>query len=100
MTFKINARLFKSDFADSKTPYYGDVSFKASELRALGEFLTAEAKSGKEYIDIKVKGWKRESKNGKPYISIMGEPPEQPIETAAASLANATDGVVVQADVF
>jgi len=100
MSFKINARLFKSDFADSKTPYYGDISFRANELRALGEYLTAEAKSGKEFIDIKVKGWKREAKNGKPYISIMGEPPEQPVEAAAASLAKATDGVVLEADLF
>ena len=103
MTFKINASIFKTDYADSKTPYYGGISFKAEELKAFVSWLGSQQPNEAGYIELKAKGWKRETRNGKPYISLLAEPPEPPAETAAQSLAKATGGTVVeviQDDVF
>lgn len=100
MSFKINLSIYKSDYPDSKTPYYGGMSFKADELKAFVTWLSKQKPNENGYIELKAKGWKRETRNGKPYISVLAEPPVEPATEAAQSLAGAMDGEVIEADLF
>ena len=103
MSFKINLSIYKSDYPDSKTPYYGGLSLKADELRAFVTWLGKQKPNENGYIELKAKGWKRETRNGKPYISVLAEPPAEPAADAAQSLAAATDGTVseiTESDLF
>ena len=46
-------------------------------------------------VELRIAGWKKTSKAGRPYISALAEPPEPTVDQAAQSLASATDGELI-----
>jgi hypothetical protein len=56
-------------------------------------------------VQVPISGWKKTSSKGLAYVSAVAQPPRDwvpPVtaQSAAQSLAAATDGVVVEADLF
>jgi hypothetical protein len=92
----------------------GVMNIPADVAYALAEYIMQGKPVGdRQEIPIAISGWKRQSANGKSYISLSFKPhykyeknpdaaPPQPsisVDAAAASLAKATDGNVID-DVF
>lgn len=104
MSFKLNLAIFKSTKPDSKVDYSGRLNIKPEELDALCRFVYSQTPDQYGAVQVPISGWKKTSSNGNAYISAVAQPPRDwvDVETAAQSLAKATDGVVtaVQDDVF
>ena len=91
---------------------YGVINVPADQAYAMAEYLMNAQPDERGTILMRISGWRNEPKGGgDPYVSMAIEPDyktQKAIEeakatavpAAAASLAAATGGVVVQADVF
>jgi hypothetical protein len=121
MTFKANGALFrnteeklrarlKDRFDPSKNyPMYdGVISVPADQAYAMAKYLMDAKPNERDQIPMRISGWRKEpASGGDAYVSMAIEPDyktqkaiEESAPAAAESLAAATGGVVVQADVF
>lgn len=123
MTFKANGALFrnteeklrarlKDRFDPSKNyPVYdGVISVPADQAYAMAAYLMNATPNDRGQVPMRISGWRKEpASGGDAYVSMAIEPDYKtqkaieeaaPAADAAASLAAATGGVVVQADVF
>ena len=108
MTFKINMSIFKSTKPGSKVDFSGMMNIKPEELDALCAFVLSQPVDQYGSVQVPVSGWKRVSEKVGAYISALAEPPRDWVppataQSAAQSLAKATDGVVteiIEADLF
>jgi len=124
MTFKANGALFrnteeklrarlKDRFDPSKNyPMYdGVISVPADQAYAMAKYLMDAKPNDRDQIPMRISGWRKEpASGGDAYVSMAIEPDYKTlkaieeaapaVDVAAASLAQATDGVVIQADVF
>lgn len=108
MTFKINMSIFKSTKPGSKVDFSGMMNIKPEELDALCAFVLSQPVDQYGSVQVPVSGWKRVSEKVGAYVSALAEPPRDWVppataQSAAASLAAATDGVVTEiteADLF
>jgi hypothetical protein len=108
MTFKINMSIFKSTKPGSKVDFSGMMNIKPEELDALCAFVLSQPVDQYGSVQVPVSGWKRVSEKVGAYISALAEPPRDWVppataQSAAESLAKATDGVVteiIEADLF
>jgi hypothetical protein len=125
MTFKANGALFRNteeklrarfkdryDANKSYPMFDGVINVPADQAYAMAEYLMNAQPDERGTILMRISGWRKEPQGGgDPYVSMAIEPDyktQKAIEeakatavpAAAASLAAATGGVVVQADVF
>jgi hypothetical protein len=108
MTFKINMSIFKSTKPGSKVDFSGMMNIKPEELDALCAFVLSQPVDQYGSVQVPVSGWKRVSEKVGAYVSALAEPPRDWVppataQSAAESLAKATDGVVTEiteADLF
>lgn len=130
MTFKANAALFRNTeeklrarFKDRYDPnrnypmYDGVINVPADQAYAMASYLMNAQPDERGTIPMRISGWRKEPANGgDAYVSMAVEPdyktqkaieesgaaaaPAPTVATAAASLAQATGGQVIQADVF
>lgn len=125
MTFKANGALFRNTeeklrsrlgdrFDPSKNypAYDGVISVPADQAYAMANYLMNAQPNDRGNIPMRISGWRKEpASGGDAYVSMAIEPDyktQKAIEesgatsaaTAAASLAQATGGVVIQDDVF
>ena len=124
MTFKANGALFrnteeklrarlKDRFDPSKNyPMYdGVISVPADQAYAMAKYLMDAKPNDRDQIPMRISGWRKEpASGGDAYVSMAIEPDYKTlkaieeaapaVDAAAASLAQATGGVVIQADVF
>lgn len=124
MTFKANGALFrnteeklrarlKDRFDPSKNypAYDGVISVPADQAYAMAKYLMDAKPNDRDQIPMRISGWRKEpASGGDAYVSMAIEPDYKTlkaieeaapaVDAAAASLAQATDGVVIQADVF
>jgi type 1 glutamine amidotransferase len=108
MTFKLNLAIFKSTKPDSKVDFSGRMNIKPEELDAFCAFVMSQTPDQYGSVQVPVTGWKKQSGSGVAYVSAVAQPPRDWVppataQSAAASLAQATDGVVTEiteADLF
>jgi uncharacterized protein YfaP (DUF2135 family) len=100
MSFKINIALFKNTKPDSKVDFGGSLKIKVEELDALCAWAMAQEMNQWGTVEIPISGWKKTSAKGTAYVSAVAEPPRPRVDEAAAQLAAATNGAVVDADMF
>ena len=106
MSFKLNLSIFKSTKPESKVDFSGMFNIKVEELDAFCRFVMSQTPDQYGSVQVPVTGWKKQAKSGLNYISAVAEPPRDWVDPgdAAASLAKATGGVVVdgvtEADLF
>jgi hypothetical protein len=126
MTFKANGALFRNTEqklrerlrdrydASKKYPMYdGVVSVPADQAYAMANYLMNATPNDRGNIPMRISGWRKEpASGGDAYVSMAIEPDyktQKAIEeaaastgadAAAASLAKATGGTVIQDDVF
>ena len=125
MTFKANGALFRNteeklrarfkdryDASKSYPMFDGVINVPADQAYAMAEYLMNAQPDERGTIPMRISGWRKEPTNGgDPYVSMAIEPDYKTqkgieeakataVPAAAASLAAATGGVVVQADVF
>ncbi len=124
MTFKANGALFrnteeklrarlKDRFDPSKNypAYDGVISVPADQAYAMAKYLMDAKPNDRDQIPMRISGWRKEpASGGDAYVSMAIEPDYKTlkaieeavpaVDAAAASLAQATGGVVIQADVF
>jgi hypothetical protein len=108
MSFKLNLSIFKSTKPDSKIDFSGMMNVKVEELDAFCAYVMSQTPDQYGSVQVPISGWKKTSSKGLAYVSAVAQPPRDWVppqaavqDTAAAqSLANATDGVVVEADLF
>lgn len=125
MTFKANGALFRNteeklrarfkdryDASKSYPMYDGVINVPADQAYAMAEYLMNAQPDDRGTIPMRISGWRKEpASGGDAYVSMAIEQDyktQKAIEeakavsapAAAASLAAATGGVVVQADVF
>ena len=100
---------FKDKYDPSKNypTVDGVMNIPADVAYALAEYIMQGKPVGdRQEIPIAISGWKRQSSNGKSYISLSFKPhykyeknEEGAVNAAAASVAKATDGNVID-DIF
>ena len=108
MSFKLNLSIFKSTKPDSKIDFSGMMNVKVEDLDAFCAFVMSETPDQYGCVQVPISGWKKTSSKGLAYVSAVAQPPRDwvpPVtaQSAAQSLAAATDGVVVEiaeADLF
>jgi hypothetical protein len=100
MSFKINIAMFKNTKADSKVDFGGSLKIKVDDLDALCAWAMKQEMNQWGTVELPISGWKKTSSKGTAYISAVAEPPRPRMDEAAASLAKATDGVVLEANLF
>ncbi|NDG48863.1 MAG: hypothetical protein EBY30_07400 [Rhodospirillales bacterium] len=125
MTFKANGALFRNteeklrarfkdryDASKSYPMFDGVINVPADQAYAMAEYLMNAQPDERGTILMRISGWRKEPQGGgDPYVSMAIEPDYRTLKAieeakatavpaAAASLAAATGGVVVQADVF
>jgi len=106
MSFKLNLSIFKSTKPDSKIDFSGMMNVKVEELDAFCAFVLSQTPDQYGSVQVPISGWKKTSGKGLAYVSAVAQPPRDwvPPQTAAddaaKSLAAATNGVVVDADLF
>lgn len=125
MTFKANGALFRNteeklrsrlgdrfDASKNYPAYDGVISVPADQAYAMANYLMNAQPNDRGNIPMRISGWRKEpASGGDAYVSMAIEPDyktQKAIEesgaasaaTAAASLAQATGGVVIQDDVF
>jgi len=99
MTFKINMSIFKNTKPESKIDFSGMLNVKAEELDAFCAFVLSQTPDQYGSVQVPISGWKKTSQKGLAYVSAVAQPPRDWVppataQSAAASLAAATDGVV------
>jgi len=108
MSFKLNLAIFKSTKPESKIDFSGMLNVKVEELDAFCAFVMSQTPDQYGSVQVPISGWKKTSYKGVAYVSAVAQPPRDwvpPVtaQSAAQSLAKATDGVVseiTQADLF
>jgi hypothetical protein len=127
MTFSVNGALFKQSAADwqkrmgdryeagkNYPEFDGVLNVPADQAFALAQYLmNAQPQGDRQEIPVRLSGWAKTANSGVKYLSIVAKPDyevQKAIEeaavapAAAASLAQATGGVVVNevidADLF
>lgn len=123
MTFKANGALFRNteeklrarlgdrfDASKNYPMYDGVINVPADQAYAMANYLMSAQPDERGTIPMRISGWRKEPANGgDAYVSMAIEPDYKTqkaieesgkTEQAAASLAQATGGVVVQDDVF
>jgi hypothetical protein len=127
MTFSVNGALFKQSAADwqkrmgdryeagkNYPEFDGVLNVPADQAFALAQYLmNAQPQGDRQEIPVRLSGWAKMASSGVKYLSIVAKPDykvQKAIEeaavapAAAASLAQATGGVVVNevidADLF
>jgi hypothetical protein len=124
MTFKANGALFRNteqklrerlrdryDASKNYPMYDGVVSVPADQAYAMANYLMNATPNDRGNIPMRISGWRKEpASGGDAYVSMAIEPDYKTqkaieeaapaVDAAAASLAQATGGTVVQADVF
>lgn len=124
MTFKANGALFRNteeklrarlkdryDASRNYPMYDGVISVPADQAYAMAKYLMDAQPNDRGMIPMRISGWRKEpASGGDAYVSMAIEPDyktQKAIEeaapaadAAAASLAQATGGTVIQADVF
>jgi hypothetical protein len=108
MSFKLNLAIFKSTKPESKVDFSGMMSVKVEELDAFCAFVMSQTPDQYGSVQVPINGWKKTSSKGLAYVSAVAQPPPDwvpPVtaQSAAQSLAKATDGVVseiTEADLF
>ena len=100
MSFKLNLSIFKSTKPESKVDFSGMMNIKVEELDAFCRYVMSQTPDQYGSVQVPVSGWKKTSSKGLNYISAVGQPPRDWVDPgdAAAKLANATDGVVLNID--
>lgn len=102
MSFKLNLAIFKSTKPDSKVDFYGAVNIKVEQLDALCRYVMSQTPDEYGTVKVPISGWKKTSSKGVAYVAGVMEPPYGWVDPgdAAQSLATATGGEVVEADLF
>jgi hypothetical protein len=126
MTFSVNGALFKQSAADwqkrmgekyeagkNYPEFDGVLNVPADQAYALAQYLMNAVPQGdRQEIPVRLSGWTKTYNSGVKYLSIVAKPDykvqkaiedAQILPAAAASLAQATGGVVVEitdADLF
>ena len=108
MSFKLNLSIFKSTKPESKVDFSGMLNVKVEELDAFCAFVMSQTPDQYGSVQVPITGWKKQARSGLNYVSAVAQPPRDwvpPVtaQSAAKSLAAATDGVVteiVEADLF
>jgi hypothetical protein len=108
MSFKLNLSIFKSTKPESKVDFSGMMNVKVEELDAFCAFVLSQTPDQYGSVQVPITGWKKQARSGLNYVSAVAQPPRDwvpPVtaQSAAQSLAAATDGVVteiVEADLF
>jgi hypothetical protein len=108
MTFKLNLSIFKSTKPESKVDFSGMLNVKVEELDAFCAFVMSQTPDQYGSVQVPISGWKKQARSGLNYVSAVAQPPRDWVppataQSAAASLAAATDGVVsefTEADLF
>jgi hypothetical protein len=126
MTFSVNGALFKQSAADwqkrmgdkyeagkNYPEFDGVLNVPADQAYALAQYLMNAVPQGdRQEIPVRLSGWAKTANSGMKYLSIVAKPDykvqkaiedAQILPAAAASLAQATGGVVVEitdADLF
>jgi hypothetical protein len=124
MTFKANGALFRNteqklrerlrdryDASKNYPMYDGVVSVPADQAYAMANYLMNATPNDRGNIPMRISGWRKEpASGGDAYVSMAIEPDYKTqkaieeagatAEVAAASLAKATGGTVIQDDVF
>lgn len=123
MTFKANGALFRNteeklrarlgdrfDASKNYPMYDGVISVPADQAYAMAKYLMDATPNDRGNIPMRISGWRKDpASGGDAYVSMAIEPDYKTqkaieesgkTEKAAASLAQATGGVVVQDDVF
>jgi hypothetical protein len=108
MSFKLNLSIFKSTKPESKVDFSGMLNVKVEELDAFCAFVMSQTPDQYGSVQVPISGWKKQARSGLNYVSAVAQPPRDWVppataQSAAASLAAATDGVVsefTEADLF
>jgi hypothetical protein len=107
MSFKLNLSIFKSTKPDSKVDFSGMMNVKVEELDAFCAFVMSETPDQYGSFRCRSAAGRKTSSKGLAYVSAVAQPPRDWVPpgccsgaAAAQSLAAATDGVVVEADLF
>jgi hypothetical protein len=106
MSFKLNLSIFKSTKPDSKIDFSGMMNVKVDDLDAFCAYVMSQTPDQYGSVQVPISGWKKTSSKGLAYVSAVAQPPRDwvppaaAVNQAAASLAAATDGAVVEADLF
>jgi len=126
MTFSVNGALFKQTAADwqkrmgdkyeagkNYPEFDGVLNVPADQAYALAQYLMNAVPQGdRQEIPVRLSGWAKTANSGVKYLSIVAKPDykvqkaiedAQAVPAAAASLAQATGGVVLDvtdADLF
>jgi hypothetical protein len=112
MSFKLNLAIFKSTKPDSKLDFSGMMSVKVEELDAFCAFVLSQTPDQYGSVQVPISGWKKTSSKGLAYVSAVAQPPRDWVppqqaamaaDSAAANLAQATDGAVsplIEPDLF
>lgn len=95
MSFKLNFAIFKNEKPESKLDYNGVLNLKVDDLDALCKWAMSQEVNQYGTVELRIAGWKKTSKAGRPYISALAEPPEPTVDQAAQSLASAMDGELI-----
>ena len=97
MSFKLNLSIFKSTKPESKVDFSGMMNVKVEELDAFCRYVMSQTPDQYGSVQVPVTGWKKQAKSGLAYVSAVAQPPRDWVDPgdAAAKLANATDGVVL-----
>ena len=100
MSFKLNLSIFKSTKPESKVDFSGMMNIKVEELDALCRYVMSQTPDQYGSVQVPITGWKKTSSKGLNYISAVGQPPRDWVDSgdAAQKLASATDGVVLTID--
>ena len=100
MSFKLNLSIFKSTKPDSKIDFSGMMNIKVEELDALCRFVMSQTPDQYGSVQVPISGWKKQAKSGLNYISAVGQPPRDWVDSGdgAQKLAAAFDGQVVEVD--
>jgi hypothetical protein len=108
MSFKLNLSIFKSTKPESKIDFSGMLNVKVEELDSFCAFVMSQMPDQYGSVQVPISGWKKTAKSGLAYVSAVAQPPRDWVppataQSAAQSLAQATDGVVseiTEADLF
>jgi hypothetical protein len=122
MTFKANGALFKNTpeklqqrLGDRFNPnanyplFDGNFSIKEEDRLAFATYVMNAPVNDRGEIPVKMSGWAKQANSGQSYLSLAIEPDyktqkameeQSATNNAAQSLAKATDGTVLQDDMF
>ncbi|QQG31320.1 hypothetical protein S2L_25 [Cyanophage S-2L] len=71
----LNGSLFVDD-SQNRIDYSGSCTITAQDVAALADYLFSNRAEADQYgLKLYISGWKKQSRNGKPYISLQIQPP-------------------------